>query len=165
VELAMILPLLLFMALAIFDFARVYVSAITIESAAREAADYGSLYPWHWSSENESVTEAEMERRACAASSTLNDYAGASDYSTCTNPSFSYELVEPAGVTDCSTVARAETPCRVRVTLEYDFHVIVPLSLQFGDARLGLPNTVALERSSTFAISDFELDEPLAPSP
>jgi Flp pilus assembly protein TadG len=164
VELALILPILAFMALAIFDFARVYISAVTIESAAREAADYGALYPWHWTALNTSVTEAEMERRACAASSTLTDYDGESDHSSCANPTFTYALVKPGAVSDCSTVPRESTPCRVEVTLTYTFHIIIPLNVQFFDTQLGLPSTVDLVRSSTFAVSDFQLDEPLAPA-
>jgi Flp pilus assembly protein TadG len=168
VELALILPMLLFMALAIFDFARVYVSAISVESAAREGADYGSLYPWWWTPANTDATRAEIERRACTAASTLTDYEGAADNSTCTNPTVDIALdFGPAGVTpgECWDVERDATPCRVVVTLQYEFRTILPLSLQFGDTRLGIPSEVLLERSSTFAISDFELDAPLEPSP
>lgn len=168
VELALILPLLLFMALAIFDFARVFVSAISVEAAAREGADYGGLYPWWWTPENTDATRAEIERRACTAASTLTDYEGAADHSTCTNPTVDIALdAAPAGVApgECSEVERSGTPCRVVVTLVYEFRTIFPLSLQFGDTRLGIPPEVRLERSSTFAISDFELDATPAPAP
>ncbi len=51
------------------------------------------------------------------------------------------------------------------VTVGYTFNLIVPLSIPFFDLTLGFPSTVAFERTSTFAISDFEIDEPLAPTP
>jgi hypothetical protein len=165
----MVIPLLLVMALGIFDFARAFTSAITVEAAAREAADYGGLYPWFWDDSNPGViptTEAEMERRACSAASTLPDYeepAGTVDHSTCTNPVFSYELIEPPGVTNCYGVPREDDPCWVKVTLVHEFRVILPLRLQFGDTELGLPSAVTLTRTSTFAVSDFEIDEDLAP--
>ncbi|MGI8829253.1 MAG: TadE family protein [Candidatus Limnocylindria bacterium] len=162
-ELAIIVPLLLFMALAVFDFARVFTAAITIEAAAREAADYGGLYPWHWNEADPNsitTTESYMEARACSAASTLNDYVGdpPSDSATCTNPTFSYDLIKPAGVGNCYEVPRESTPCRVAVTVEHDFQVIVPLRLTFGDAELGFPSSVPLARTSTYAVSDFELD-------
>jgi hypothetical protein len=168
VEFALILPLFLFLALAIVDFARVFSAAITLESAAREAADYGTLYRWHWNSANRPVTEAEMERRACTASSTLDDYdepAGTVNHATCSNPAFSYQLIQPPGVSDCSAVPREAAPCWVEVTLEHDFEVIVPLSLEFFDTRLGLPAEVSLARTSLFAVSDFEIDVQPSPSP
>jgi Flp pilus assembly protein TadG len=168
VELAIIVPLLLFMALAVFDFARVFTSAITVEAAAREAADYGALYPWHWNEDDPNAiptTVGFMEARACSAASTLNDYVGdpASNSATCTNPTFSYQLVKPSGVGNCYEVPRTATPCRVEVTVVHDFRVIIPLRLTFGDAELGFPSTVTLTRTSTFAVSDFELDRVNAP--
>jgi hypothetical protein len=56
-------------------------------------------------------------------------------------------------------------PCNVSVTLAYDFNLIVPLSIPFFGGSLGLPPTLSFERTSTFAISDFEIDEPLQPTP
>jgi Flp pilus assembly protein TadG len=162
VELALIVPLLLFMALAIFDFARVFTAAITVEAAAREAADFGALYRWNWKdTASADTTEANMLARACSAASTLTDYVGdpPSDTAACSNPTFSYRLINDTSYASCYDVPREEDPCRVEVTLDYDFHVIVPLSLTFGDTTLGVPPDVALTRTSTFAVSDFELDE------
>ena len=170
VELALILPLLLFMALGIFDFARAFTTAITIESAAREAADFGGLYPWHWDASDPSsitTTAEEMETRACSAASNLTDYAGSNPDDgapvTCTNPAVAYQLINNTSYANCLDVPRDEVPCRVEVTVTYDFNVIVPLRLQFGDTELGLPSQLTISRESTFAISNFELDEGLAP--
>jgi hypothetical protein len=168
VELALVLPLLLFLFLALFDFGRLFAAALTVESAAREAADFGTLYRWHWNATNTPLTEAEMELRACTAASTLPDYeepTGTVDHETCTNPSFGYQLIYPGdgSPVDCSTVAREDDPCLVQVSMDYEFHVIVPLRLQFFDTTLGLPATVAVTRESTFAVSDFQID--IEPSP
>ena len=162
VELALIIPLLLFMALGVFDFARVFTASITIEAAAREAADFGALYRWNWKDvASATTTEANMQARACSAASTLTDYEGdpPSDIATCTNPTFSYQLINDTSYANCYDVPRGDDPCRVEVTLEFEFNVIVPLGIQFGDATLGLPQQVTLTRTSTFAVSDFELDE------
>jgi Flp pilus assembly protein TadG len=157
-EFALILPILLVLLLGIADFARLYNTMITVEAAAREAADYGTLYPWQWDASapanNRDTTVAAMRQRACVATSHLPEYAGPD--ASCTNPSFSYDLDETAaGVSEnqCHLVARSATPCNVVVNLEYRFDLLVPTSL------LGLPSTFTFERSSTFAISDFEIDQ------
>ena len=172
-ELALVLPLILIMALGVFDFARVLTASITIESAAREAADYGGLYPWHWNSAvpgTYAKTAEEMTTRACTAASTLNDYEGvdpatvaAGDPVTCTNPTVTYEVVNGTGYSNCYDVPRTAVPCRVVVTVVHNFETIVPLTLRVGDAQVGFPSGVTLTRTSTFAVSNFELDESIAP--
>lgn len=160
-ELALLLPVILFILLAILDFARVYTAMLSIESAAREAADHGSLYPWQWDPAYKSVTEAEMELQACTSAKSLPGYVGPDD--NCVNPSFSYVLLPPpsAPSTDldtCHLIPREDEPCRVEVHLAYDFDLIAPVNFQFFDLTIGLPSRLTFERSSTFAISDFEID-------
>ena len=94
VEFALTLPLLLLLMLGILDLARIYTTMLSVESAAREAADFGAFGSQKW---NVAVynalpdgTEAKMQRRACVAASDLPDYVGPDD--ACTNPSFSYAL-------------------------------------------------------------------------
>jgi Flp pilus assembly protein TadG len=168
VELALVLPVLLFLFLAIADFGRLFATMLTVEAGAREAADYGTVYPWQWdsSTSNEAATREGMELRACVATSSLPDYVGASDNTTCSNPAVTIELDStPAGVAPaaCPNVPRAATPCNVIVTLAYDFELILPLNINFFGTTLGLPSTVSFERQSVFAISDFEIDQ--VPSP
>jgi Flp pilus assembly protein TadG len=167
VELAIILPIMLILVVGLADFARLIATTIAIESAAREAADYGTLYPWLWDgspsdpTSNYAKTVAEMQKRACLATKDLVDYLGP-DHS-CTNPVFAYTLdASSAGVAeeDCPTVPRASMPCDVRVSLTYVFRVLVPLNFRIMDFQVGFPSTVTISRSSVFAISDFAIDEP-----
>jgi hypothetical protein len=171
VELALILPVLLFILLGIADFARIYTTQLSIESAAREAADFGALYPWSWDPtdppNNKASTVQEMKNRACTAARNLPDYIGSDTDADgvddeCTNPSFGYVIDTPPGVdeADCHTVPRSDEPCKVTVTLGYVFDLIIPVNIAFGDGTLGLPSTLSFERTSTFAISDFDIDQP-----
>ena len=94
VEFALILPILAILSLAIVDLARIYTTRVSVESAAREAADFGTFGSQKWDPAVYSIvpdgTVAKMERRACVAASDLPDYVGPDD--ACTNPSFAYAL-------------------------------------------------------------------------
>jgi Flp pilus assembly protein TadG len=172
VELAFILPLLLFLLLAIADFARLYATRLSIEAAAREAADYGTQWPYLWLPANRSDTEAEMLLRACTAASNLTDYTGTPSNDDCSNPAVTIEVNEAVatksgvgGVTeaecgDVAVVTRTDIPCNVEVSLAYDFHLILPVNIEFGGTTLGLPSTLSFVQTSTFAVSDFEIDRP-----
>jgi hypothetical protein len=166
VEFALVAPILLFIVIAIADFGRLYTAAVAIESAAREAADYGAFDAAHWSSTapaNITATLAEMERRACtaAAGSHLEGYAGAAGNTSCTNPTFSCHLEwggssVPCGSSggmvggnDCSAISTqplSVDPCTVHVRLDYEFRAILGL--------VPLPDSVPIGRDSRFHISD-----------
>ena len=101
VEFALVLPVLVMLLVGILDLARVWTTMLSVESAAREAADYGTFGSHKW---DEAVVEATpdgtlvgMERRACTAASNLPDYEGPDD--ACTNPRFSYALSTDRGAT------------------------------------------------------------------
>ena len=74
---------------------------LSVESAAREAADFGSFGSQKWDVAVDAPlpdgTVAKMEHRACVAASDLPDYVGPDD--ACTNPAFSYELSTDRGAT------------------------------------------------------------------
>jgi Flp pilus assembly protein TadG len=146
VEFALIVPIALLLLVSVADFARWYTTAIAVESATREAADFGAFSNANWSPGNVASTEAQMRTRACTAASSLTDYAGDAPAAgmTCTNPTFAYELEVPAGVTDCS-LATNDPPCRVHVTLTYTFRLLT--------GYLPLPASVTFTRESRFAIS------------
>jgi Flp pilus assembly protein TadG len=167
VEFALVLPLMVIILFAIVDFARIYTTMMSVESAAREAADYGTeLTAVQWSAAKVDTTVAEMERRACVATSNLPDFVGSS--STCTNPTFTCaiaapnlgttyspcETVDPTALCDSTT---REPPCQVTVTLRYDFHLINPFHIDFFGVSLGVPSTMTFERDSTFAMTDIDL--------
>ncbi len=164
VEFALIFPVMLFLLVGVADFGRMYTSAVAIESATREAADYGAFQTNRWDTTNAATTLGEMQRRACvaAAGSHLQDYVATDvDNKTCSNPSFQCWL-EVSGVTqDCSSggtiggtdcaATVTEPPCTVHVRLEFDFRTILQMPF--------VPGTIHLTRDSRFRISD------LAPPP
>lgn len=138
VEFALVLPLLLILLLGIVDLARIYTTMLTVESAAREAADYGAFGSYQWKPDVRANTESEMTRRACVAARNLPDYVGTA--TDCSNPTVS---LSPVAVT-CDNPDN-DPPCDVTVTLRFDFQFLL------------LPTTLTFERSSTFAMSDLQL--------
>jgi hypothetical protein len=171
VEFALIVPILIILVLAVVDMARIYTTMINVESAAREAADYGTFGSQKWNPALYGLvpggTVAEMQHRACVASSKLPDYQGPDD--SCTNPSFSYELsgdlgatwhTSPADVSPGCDDGSREPPCWLRVTLHYDFHLIAPLNFTISGVTYGLPSTIAIDRASVFPMTDLSLPAP-----
>ena len=162
VEFSLVLPILVILMIGIIDLARIYTTMLSVESAAREAADFGTFGSQKWNSVPVDDTEAKMERRACVAASDLPDYVGPDD--SCSNPTFSYQLSTDHGATwvdydpvlACDDPSR-EPPCWVKVTLHYDFRLLVPLNMEVFGVRYGIPNSLTFERSSIFAMTDLEL--------
>jgi hypothetical protein len=151
-----IFPVFLLLVVAISDFGRLYTSAVAVEAAAREAADYGSFHAEYWKVDplaappidNRSVTVAQMEKRACtaAAGSHLDGYEeppGTVNHATCTNPVFTYTL-EPDNPS-CSDPT-TEPPCVVHVRMDYDFRPFIPI--------IPIPTVVHVGRDSRFRMQD-----------
>jgi TadE-like protein len=165
VEFALVVPLMLLMVVAIADFGRLFVSAVAVESAAREAADFGAFESGQWLLGNSAVTTDQMQRRACvaAAGSHLEGYAeppGTIDHATCTNPSFSCTLEWGGSAVDCATsngfvgptdcaTQTTEPPCVVHVRLDYEFRMILSFP--------PLPETFNVGRESRFRMQDLTL--------
>lgn len=168
VEFALVLPIMLFLLVAVIDFARIHTTMLAVESAAREAADYGTTLgagKWQAGAPMDS-TVAEMQRRSCVATMSLPDYDDPDgDPATgCTNPAFEYCLTASIGG-PCAAVDAAAacedpvrpTPCTVTVTLTHEFHLFAPIGIDFFDVHLGLPTSITLRRDSTFAMTDIGL--------
>jgi TadE-like protein len=166
VEFALLAPIMIVLVVAVVDLARVYTTTINIESAAREAADYGTFGSGKWDPAVYNVTPdgtlAKMKLRACVASSKLPDYVGPDD--SCANPSFDCQLSGDLGASwaacdgslGCDDEVR-EPPCWVKVTLTYDFHLLAPMNFQIGGATYGIPSTITIQRESIFPMTDLSL--------
>jgi Flp pilus assembly protein TadG len=164
VEFALILPLLVVIMVAIVDLGRIYTTMLSVESAAREGADYASFGSQKWATDDSAAsTITELTRRSCVAASNLPDYVGGTD--TCTNPLVNYCLSNDDGAScvpyssglDCGNETR-EPPCKVTVTLQYDFHLLVPLNFDILGASYGLPDTLTFQRFSTYSVTDLSMD-------
>jgi hypothetical protein len=158
VEFALVLPIALLLLVAVADMARLYTTMITVESAAREAADFGAYGSPNWDGANLASTVAAMEARACVASRHLEGYVGSG--STCSNPTVTITLLEPGDIpadssSGCEDPARPGGPCEVQVDVDYTFDLIMPIALDVAGHRLGLPESLSFRRSSVFANSDF----------
>ena len=173
VELILILPIMLIIAIAVGDFGRVYATGIAVEDAAREAADFAAFddltashfeEPFPGTIEAKDSTRLEALRRACAAVSALPDFGAVA--ATCADPTarcsdvagdFCQLVVENPGTepwaSTCGTdPAQLDSTCGwvVHTTVTFDFHMVVDyLPLDF----LPLPSTVNLVRESRYAIS------------
>jgi Flp pilus assembly protein TadG len=164
VEFALIAPVMLLLALAIADFGRLYTSAVAVEAAAREAADFGSFDASYWSNVNLATTVGEMQRRACtaAAGSHLEGYQTSDpvNNTTCTNPTFSCALERNGASADClgstgflngvdCSNPGTEPPCTVHVQMTYQFQtfLVVPPPI---------PTSIAVVRNSYFRISNLQ---------
>jgi Flp pilus assembly protein TadG len=154
VEFALIVPLLFFLTIGIADFGRVFMTAIGVQSAAREAADYGAfLTHTAWDEANTTQSNnnyAEMARRTCTSLSSLPGYQGTpgnTDCGTGGTPYYAFNIIRPAGVANCGLVLATDQPCVIHARVIFPFSTIV----QFP----GIPTGITFTRDSYFAVSDF----------
>jgi hypothetical protein len=161
-EFAIVVPVVFLILLAIADLGRVYTSAVAVEAAGREAADFGAFDATAWNPGNVAITVQEMKRRACVAAkgSHLEGYAQSSpsDDSSCTNPAFSCTLERNGATADCASsgglvggadcsqdIKTTNPACTVHVHLDYAFRTFFAIP--------PMPETIDLGRDSFFRIS------------
>ena len=161
-EFAIIVPVMLLILLGIADFGRLFTSAVAVEAAGREAADYGAFDSSYWTPANVVTTVAEMQRRACtaAAGSHLEGYATTDPgNATCTNPTFSCSLERNGATADCAgsngftngvdcSDPATEPPCTVHVQMTYQFNTLLAVGPMSG--------TLQIVRNSQFRISNLQ---------
>ena len=162
-EFALVVPIIALVLLSVVDLSRVFTAVVTVESAVREAAEYGAWRSDYWSELGEpfttrELTEQAMRERACTTSANLLDFQGTTQ--DCTNPKVT--AIELIGIpaNTCAEADRSQGPCWVRVEMEYTHKLIAPFGFQFLGTRFGLPDSVTFRRESVFAISDFTTDYP-----
>jgi Flp pilus assembly protein TadG len=126
VELAVFLPLLIFIFLIAVDFARVFYYWVTIENCARNGATYASLQPINDGWEINSSLVQNTQQAAIADGSSLNPPLTTSDV-TVTN------------ATD------ADGNAVVQVTVNYTFNTIAHI--------WGIPSTINLTRMAQMRIA------------
>ncbi len=162
-EFAIIIPVMMLILLGIADFGRLFTSAVAVEAAGREAADFGAFDASYWTDINVATTVAEMERRACtaAAGSHLEGYATTDpvNNATCTNPVFSCSLERNGASADCGSShgftngvdcsdPATEPPCTVHVHMTYEFNTLLPAGPMTGTFEIG--------RDSRFRVSNLQ---------
>jgi hypothetical protein len=166
-EFAIILPVILLLLVGIADLGRLYTSVVAVESASREAADFGAFDATNWDTSIDATkivtyTLPEMEKRACSAAmgSHLQDYeTPVTDGTTCTNPAMTCTLERNGASAECGgsggftngvncSDPAIEPPCTVHVRMDYQFHLILAIP--------PFPSTIAITRDSYFRISDLE---------
>lgn len=172
-----IVPVVFLILLGIADLGRVYTSAVAVEAAAREAADYGAFDASRWDEsvdpDNDANMVVEMKRRACIAAkgSHLEGYTQSdpADDTTCTNPAFTCTLDRGGISVDCASsggavaaadcskdLAVTDPPCTVHVRLDYDFTTFFAIP--------PMPTSIGIVRESRFRMSSLDAPAP-APTP
>jgi Flp pilus assembly protein TadG len=158
-EFAIIVPILLLLVVGVSDLGRLYTTMAQTEAGTREAADYGAFQESNWTTQNYAATETEMTRRACLADLGLTDYVGASDGSSCTNPTVVVTIEGQDQNSACPTAPPLpqglDPPCIIDVQSTYTFNTILRLPF--------IPSTLTFVRTSHYAVS--ALPVPATPAP
>ena len=152
VEFALVVPVLMIMLVAVGDFGRLYVSAVAVESAAREAADFGAFRSINGCAANVTVTTDQMNgapvwrrRGATRGIRRRGRWLLLRQPQLHLQPGVERKLgrLRQLGWVrgrDRLRDGDDSTTCIVHVRLDYDFDMILSFP--------GLPDTVALARES-----------------
>ncbi len=129
VEIALLMPMLIFLILAGGDLARAYALQLAVQNGARAGAESAAI--------DFSPTVAEARAR------TLDEMSRTPGLNP-SDPSLvitvTFKLSD--GVTDCTVDPTVANPCWVTVRVQYTFHTVTPWPL--------IPNTAYFDRASSF---------------
>ena len=163
-EFALILPLILVLLLAIVDFARLYTTMLTVESAAREAADYGAFHWYNW----QDAPTRHRDGRGDGAAGLRRGQQPARVHRVrrhllrAGRSSTTRSTRRPVPAVDCAqNPAPNANPCRVNVQLTYDFRLLSPLRIELLGTTIGIPASLTFSRDATFALSDLRDRQPV----
>src|SRR5229473_2180847 len=127
VEIALLLPMLVFLILAGGDLARAYALQLAVQNGARAGAEAAAI-------DNVQPGTAEAQARALDEMSRTPGMNSANAIVTVT-------FKKSDGTTDCSGVPTVADPCWVTVRVQYTFHTVTPWPL--------IPNTANFDRSTS----------------
>jgi len=128
VELALLLPILVFGLIGAADLARAFALQLAIQNGARAGAEAYAI--------NFTPTRALAIQRAI-------DEMSRTPGMDVNNPSLNVDAwaLQADGATACLQPPTVATPCFVTVSIQYTFHTLVPWPL--------IPNTANFDRSTT----------------
>jgi Flp pilus assembly protein TadG len=128
VELALLLPILVFGLIGAADLARAFALQLAIQNGARAGAE---AYAINFTPTPALAINRAMDEMARTPGMDIN------------NPSLNVDasITQADGVTACLRPPTVATPCFVTVSIQYTFHTLVPWPL--------IPNTANFDRSTT----------------
>jgi Flp pilus assembly protein TadG len=127
VEIALLLPMLVFLILAGGDLARAYAIQLAVQNGARAGAEAVAI-------DNVQPGTAEAEARARDEMSRTPGMNSATAIVAVT-------FKKSDGTTNCSGTPTVADPCWVTVRIQYTFHTVTPWPL--------IPNTANFDRSTS----------------
>jgi Flp pilus assembly protein TadG len=138
VELAILLPVLMFLFVVAIDYARIFYAAVTIQNCARNGAYYVSNYPNSSYLYNDIYGYTNTDQAVMSDASNLID---PNDSSTKPTYTVSYDTSPNGPFTNTSPT----TNCYVQVTVTWTFHSITNFP--------GVPSQVTFSRSSVMKVA------------
>jgi Flp pilus assembly protein TadG len=143
VELALALPVLVFVMFATIDFARIFYMSIQLSNAARAGAQYGAF------NLGQSAQTTTMETVATTAINTTGVTATASRLCQCADDTGAFSATSPAN--DCSSPESSACPggghrvATVSVWTNKTFTTVTSIP--------GIPTTMSISRGATLRVS------------